>query len=344
MHKILLKIYRKNHLTNTHNEQYYSSTLEMKIAYLILAHHRPAHLHKLVTALSSRSSSIFIHLDKKSNADDFSSITGDNIHFMPDRVAVFWSDYSQVEAILILIKTAFASSNTFDRFVLLSGVDYPLRSTAYIESFFANNRDNEYIHLDDAASKLILRLTRYRFRPLHSKISRIIGYEIIRHLLFRIVRKLYQRDYKTHLGGLTPYGGAEWWALSRQSCDYILNFVARETRFVTFYKNTECPDEMFFQTILGNSVFRTKIVSNLTYTDWSAGGLHPADLTEKHLALFGTMVPFVANDTDGIGEKLFARKFSDGSDDLVTQLEHQIKEKETEEHVLMRRFKSTTEL
>ena len=319
----------------------------MKIAYLILAHHRPAHLHKLVTALSSHSSDIFIHLDKKSNADDFSSITGDNIHFIPDRVAIFWGDYSQVEAILILIKAAFASSNAFDRFVLLSGVDYPLRSTAYIEAFFANHHDKEYISsvamLRHTGGKPTSRLTTYIFRPAHSKISRIVRYEAIGRWLSLIGKRLYQRDYKAHLGGLTPYGGGTWWALSHAACDYILNFISRETQFVTFYKNTLCPDEMFFQTILGNSVFSTKIVKNLTYTDWSGGeSPHPADLTEKHLALFGTMVPFVVTDAMyGIGENLFARKFPDGSDNLVSQLEHQIKEKETEERALMHGFQST---
>ena len=116
----------------------------MKIAYLILAHDTPKQLQRLITALSSNSSSFFIHLDRKSNFADFSLIKGDNICFTQERVPVFRSDYSHIEAILILIKIALSDLRHFDRFVLLSATDYPLRSTLYIERFFENKPDKFY--------------------------------------------------------------------------------------------------------------------------------------------------------------------------------------------------------
>lgn len=299
----------------------------MKIAYLILAHNTPKHLQRLITALSSGSSSFFIHLDKKSNIDDFLGIKGNNVHFTRERVPVFWGDFSIVEATLILLRTALADRCNFDRFVLLSGADYPLRSAAYIEQFFESNPNKEFINLvampSEVAGKPTSRLTTYKLRPGDRTISKVI-----RKVLMQVGVLPRKRDYKTYLGDLAPYGGSAWWALSREACDFILTFVKKEIQVVDFFKNTICSDESFFQTILGNSHFRSRIVRNLTYADWSAGESSPAYITEKHLTFFQSTSSFTPDGVFGGGEMLFARKFSDGSEDLVAKLENQIGENE----------------
>ena len=299
----------------------------MKIAYLILVHNTPKHLQRLITALSSGSSSFFIHLDKKSNIDDFLGIKGNNVHFTRKRVPVFWGDFSIVEATLILLRTALADRCNFDRFVLLSGADYPLRSASYIEQFFESNPNKEFINLvampSEVAGKPIARLTTYKLRPGDRTISKVI-----RKVLMRVGVLPRKRDYKTYLGDLAPYGGSAWWALSREACDFILTFVKNEIQVVDFFKNTICSDESFFQTILGNSHFRSRIVRNLTYADWSAGESSPAYITEKHLTFFQSTSSFTPDGVFGGGEMLFARKFSDESEDLVAKLENKIGENE----------------
>ena len=299
----------------------------MKIAYLILVHNTPKHLQRLITALSSGSSSFFIHLDKKSNIDDFLGIKGNNVHFTRKRVPVFWGDFSIVEATLILLRTALADRCNFGRFVLLSGADYPLRSASYIEQFFENNPNKEFINLvampSEVAGKPISRLTTYKLRPGDRTISKVI-----RKVLMQVGVLPRKRDYKTYLGDLAPYGGSAWWALSREACDFILTFVKNEIQVVDFFKNTICSDESFFQTILGNSHFRSRIVRNLTYADWSAGESSPAYITEKHLTFFQSTSSFTPDGVFGGGEMLFARKFSDESEDLVAKLENKIGENE----------------
>ena len=295
----------------------------MKIAYLVLAHNNPEHLRRLISALSSGASSFFIHVDKKSNVDPFLSMEGNNIHLTQERASVFWGDFSQVEAILVLLRSAMADRRRFDRFVLLSGTDYPLRSASSIERFFASKPDQEFINLvampSKAAGKAISRLTDYKIRPGDRLISRAI-----RKALMMAGVLPQKRDYKTYLRDLAPYAGSTWWALSRAACDFILRFVTRETQAVDFFRNTICPDESFFQTILGNSDFRSKIVRNLTYTDWSDGRASPAVMTERHLDFFRATSSFAPDDTYGGGEMLFARKFADGPVDLVAKLDKQI--------------------
>ena len=299
----------------------------MKIAYLILAHNTPKHLRRLIKALSSNSSSFFIHLDKESNVDDFLGIKGNNIHFTQERVPVFWGDFSLVEATLILLQTALSDQRHFDRFVLLSGADYPLGSASHIEQFFESNPNKEFIDLvampSEVEGKPISRLTTYKLRPGDRKIKKVI-----QKILMRVGVLPRKRNYKDYLRDLAPYAGAQWWALSHEACDFILSFVKENIQVVNFFKNTICPDESIFQTILGNSPFRSRIVRELTYADWSAGGANPAFITEEHLAFFRPTSSFSPDGVYGSDEMLFARKFSDESEELVARLENQIAENE----------------
>jgi len=293
----------------------------MKIAYLILAHNTPHHMKRLIKSLSSDSSSFFIHLDKKVHNKEFLGIEGNNVCFTQERVPVFWGDFSQVEAILVLLRTAFYDQRKFDRFVLLSGADFPLRSAANIEKFFLTNKNKEYINLVEmpsvAVGKPISRLTTYKLRPGDGKII-----NTAKKVLIKIGILPCKRDYRKFLLDLTPYGGSTWWALTREAVDYILRFIHEKPQVVHFFKNTVCPDEAFFQTILGNSDHKLRIVGNLTYTDWSAGGQSPANISEKHLVFFKSTSHF------GEREMLFARKFTDDSENLVSMLEDQVRETE----------------
>ena len=68
--------------------------------------------------------------------------------------------------------------------------------------------------------------------------------------------------------------------------------------------------------------------SNLTFSDWSAGGPSPALLSDKHLAFFRSNSAFHPDSLYGSGEMLFARKFSDEMEDRVNSLDLIIREKD----------------
>jgi len=294
----------------------------MKIAYLILAHNNPKHLLRLIKSLSSNSSYFFIHLDRKSINENFTFINDINLIFLEERISVYWGDFSQVEAILSLIRKSIAQENSFDYYVLLSGTDYPLRSVAYIENFFKCNFGKEFINIVqmpcNEIGKPISRLT--TFKPRSGQLSsRIAG--IFRKIMVRMGALQAERDYKSYLNNLTPYGGSTWWALSRDACEYILEFVDNNPLVVKFFKNTLCPDEAFFQTILGNSHFMKKIKRNLTFTDWSGGASSPAYISERHVGLFQSNSGFTLNDKYGTGEAIFARKFSDEAASIVEKID-----------------------
>jgi hypothetical protein len=217
-----------------------------------------------------------------------------------------------------LIQQALESPQQFNRFVLLSGSDYPLRSETYIEDFFKRNLTSEYLDshqlpFDHWVGGGIPRLNQYKFSPTTSSLVKFVR---------RGFRKLgyipRERDYKKYLGDLAPYGGEAWWALTREACQYIMKFIHEERKIVNFFKHTYNPFELFFQTIVNNSPFSVKIKPCLTYTDWSLrNNPHPAMISEKHLLLFGSE----SVNTRDSHEFLFARKFSDETSDVVDALD-----------------------
>lgn len=292
------------------------------IAYLLLVHSNPAHLQRLIERLRSDGAIFFLHVDKKADPHAFAHLEADDVRLVPDAVAVHWGDFSQVEAILRLMKTALAAGS-FERFVLLSGVDYPLWPTADINAFFASHPVDEFISMvpmpSEAAGKPLARLTTYKVRPTLSR-----PHSLALRLLLKARLMPRQRNLQRALGSLKPYGGSTWWALTRAACEYVVAFVERNPGLVRFFEGTQYADETFLHTILGNSRFLPNVKRNLTYTDWSAGGASPANMSAAHVDYFRTTKQFGAEGAYGSGPMLFARKFNDNDAALLHAMNAQL--------------------
>ena len=293
----------------------------MKIAYLVFAYKNPQLLGRIIGQLSCDDCSFFIHIDAKSNLDDFAAIKGPNIFFTRRRIPVHWAEFSGIEAILILLREALAHPRPHEYFVLLSGSEYPLKSREYIGRFFQENRGAEFMSIvkmpSVEAGKPLSRINTLQF-PSDRPVARFAG---------KLLEKLglARRDYRRHLGDLEPYAGVTWWALSREACQYAGDFAASHPRVVAFFKNTFAPEEAFFHTILGNSPFRSRMRRNLLFEDWTTPGGHPQMISEQHLASFSARDKVMVDDVFGPGEALFARKFSDDDLGLIQRLEEMIK-------------------
>ncbi len=299
----------------------------MPVAYLVLAHDDPRQFGRLLSALASPTSAFFVHVDKKSPVEFTHALDADCVSFSSERFAVHWGDFSMVEATLSLMGQALRDPRRFDRLVLLSGVDYPIHTPSYIEGFFERHPDAEFISMlrmpSQAADKPLHRLTRFRPSPDET---------LLRSLIRRLLRKLRltsrERDFSKVFGSLIPYAGWQWWALTRGACEHVERFCAANPRIVSFFRNTQIPDEMFFHTIIGNSPYRAKVRRNLTYADWTAGQWSPALLSQEHVQRLASTTGFGPDDVYGDGEILFARKFSDKSQDVVDSLARSILERD----------------
>ena len=80
----------------------------MRIAYLIIAHDQPDHLHRMVKALDCDGGGFYIHIDNKVELSAFrpEMLEKENVHFLRTRVDVQWMGFSLVEATLMLMQEA----------------------------------------------------------------------------------------------------------------------------------------------------------------------------------------------------------------------------------------------
>ncbi len=301
----------------------------VRIAYLVFAYKNPQVLRRAIGTLSSEACAFFIHIDLKRSIDEFSCIRGENVLFSQKRVPVYWGEFSGIDAILLLIRQALQRSEHYDYFVLLSGSEYPLRSSEYIRTFLAENGGSEFMSLVKmpAPGKPISRISTLR----------IPSDKPLRRFAVRALAKLglAQRDYKKYLGGLEPYAGNTWWALSREACEYILRFMESNQHVEKYFRNTFAPEESFFHTIMGNSPLRPRIRRNLVYEDWSVRGAHPGMITDAQVRLFEAQEKVCVEDMYGSGEVLLARKFSDDDLGLVERIDEMRRRKEERSTILL---------
>jgi hypothetical protein len=298
----------------------------MRIAYLNLVHKNPRLLRRAIERLSSCNSAFFIHVDQKADINAFSEIRSQNVFFSERRIPVYWAEFSNVDAILDLLRHGLRSSTDYEYFVLMQGADYPLHGAAYIEDFFGRHRGTEFMSLVKMPAPGY---------PL-SKINtlRYTSDKPVRRFASRALAKLgrAQRDYRTYLGDLQPFAGDACWALSKAACEYVVRFADSHSEVTNYFRNTHVPEESYFHTILGNSRFHSNIQRSLLYRYWPTPGHHPEALTEEHINFFEKHAQLVINDQFGSGEALFARKFSDARLDLIDRLDTSIHEREERSH------------
>ncbi|MFR5854597.1 MAG: beta-1,6-N-acetylglucosaminyltransferase [Lachnospiraceae bacterium] len=65
---------------------------------------------------------------------------------MCQRIPVYWGGYSAVEATVQLLRAALLwEGQPFDRFVLLQGLDYPIRTNREIHAFLEEKAETEFL-------------------------------------------------------------------------------------------------------------------------------------------------------------------------------------------------------
>ena len=277
----------------------------MKIAYIILAHKYPSQLVRLVSRLQTKDTSFFIHIDGKTNNETYKEIVahlqGFNVYFLK-RYQCFWGDFQIIQATLEGIKTLVKSETEFDYAILLSGQDYLIKSQDYLEDFLEKNRGKEFMEffsLHDINNKW------YNQGSYYQSLKRVEYW----HFRFRSKHFCLKKPRK-FLEGFEPYGGSQWWCLSRDCIQYINEFVQQKPDFVNYFKHTFIPDELFFQTIVLNSPFQDNVINDdMRYLDWDNPNPNvPATLLTNDFHKLAT------------SSKLFARKFDMARDLKILNL------------------------
>jgi Core-2/I-Branching enzyme len=253
---------------------------ERKVAFLILAHTDKVMLDRLLSALPPGSPKI-VHVDRKSSEFDDFVPQSSNTHMVSRRVAVHWAGFSVVEATLELMRLGLACTDA-QRFVLLSGQSYPLKSNDAIISFFDSHDDREFIryfNIESADQHYIDKLEAYFFSEdvvptvlhhSHARTRKFISRAASR------AGRMVRRNWRTQLKGLAPAFGSQWWALTRACVEHAVRTSAERPE-LAFYRYSFAPDEMYFHTIVANSPFHLRAGGFEPYRgrgNWKLNDLH----------------------------------------------------------------------
>lgn len=272
----------------------------MKFAYMIMAHNEPYVLNKLLQMLDYPENDIYIHIDRKSKLINRSELHTNvaKLVVIPSR-NVTWGGISQIYVILDLLTEALKSKH--DYYHLISGVDLPLKSNSDMVDFFTEHYGKEFIGITPNWAESPSIVQRYK---LHWFLQDDIGKKKnLLYCLSRVITKTekllgYKRGKRENIHF---YGGPVWFSVTENAAIYIVNHGDwAKKRF----RKTICCDEIYAQTIIGNSDFINKIYNS------DSGDSYGECL---RYARFNGLSPFTLNikDYDILvkSDCLFARKF-----------------------------------
>lgn len=312
-------------LTPSSRVLYTETTMGNKHAYLIMAHDNFEQLKLLLKALDNERTDIFIHIDKKSSFDDYSSLedTVSKSHIeIFSEIAVYWSDFSITECEIIMLKKA-KEHGTYSFYHLISNADFPTKPQKEILAFFDKNKNREFVAIKFPRNawpftskpytteiKYYHILSKYYRTP--NKALNLIAYTI--EYAFVFLQFLLRID-RIH-GQYVPAKGSQWWSITDDFASFILS---KEEWIRKNYHKTRASDEVFVSVLAYNSEFRNRLyswdfnndcISNQRLLDWNRGFPYLYHI-EDYGEIVSSDLPFVRK-TDmrldgGLVQKLYDR-------------------------------------
>ena len=251
----------------------------LRHAYMIITHGSFPILEKQLRFLDSENADFYIHVDAKVQDFDFEHYRNiprkSRVVFVPRR-SVSWGHFSLVECELELMRAA--AQEGYDYYHLLSGVDVPVKTRAYIEHYFDDADGMNYLNFE---APVISRHQRNRVRYYYPFLEWNIRRPLVRSAVRAanvLAQKLVFIDRTRKLEpGFVFQKGTQWFSVTDGLVRYVLS---REDVIRRLFRSTYCPDELFMQTMAINSPFRDKLPLNAfnnrhlnccRYIDWKRG-------------------------------------------------------------------------
>ncbi|MDD5570119.1 MAG: beta-1,6-N-acetylglucosaminyltransferase [Bacteroidales bacterium] len=257
-----------------------------------------------------------------------------------------WGEFGIVKAVFDSIKLLKEKKINYDYLNVISAQDYPLKSNEYIKKYFKENYGKQFVRfwrmLPDENCEYSEEQTWKGFgvRRIEKRRMKISGeyyyipdnhymphdfFKNLKIFIFEIPQKIKEKTLKTDSmnfilstvfpkhrkfpGGIEPYGGSQWWSITKDCAEYILGFYNKNKRLVEFYKQTLLSDEMFAATCLMNSDYKNNVINdNLRHIIFKESSSHPKTYTTKDF-----------DELKNSG-KLFARKFENTIDENIFDL------------------------
>ncbi|ANY79519.1 hypothetical protein BB934_15875 [Microvirga ossetica] len=283
----------------------------MSVAILVLAYREPEVLARAVKIYKHAGFDVFVHLDAKSDLDQYKSkmgSTADFCTFLAERSNISWAGFEMITATMRLLRSALKGNYT--NFALASDDTFPIRDVPRLSAILsspANRISVRPLRSDENFAKRY-----HRFFYFDHPAMSLLGREIeSSHIDIRLLDAMDRLKKRMDIGKdqLQLYYGSQWWSLPRLSAEYALETYENNTSLKESFEFSAVPDEMYIQSVLGNSPHLRSITPSPVIVDWSR---NPKPYVFKHASEF-------TNNIDR--HHAFVRKVPSSSQELLAELE-----------------------
>ena len=278
--------------------------LPPRVAVLVLAYQAPSVLEQLTRLLNGDRFTVFVHLDGKACIDAYRGNRAwpGNVHFITERLEVYWGGYNMVRATVSLVEHALCDAS-HHVVALVSDDTLPWLPPGrlHAELLAKPNRIDlgmawrnppflkryeEYFHFDADATAA---------RPM----------EVHRRAVSERALAALQRLDQLRRRGKYPldrlWSGSQWWSFSRSMLGHMLADLHGNPWLRESFEFSAVPDEMVFHTLYARRMgLKWRSVTGPMHTDFSRD---PAPFVF-------TAAEQIADVPDG---RLFVRKVADGA-------------------------------
>lgn len=249
----------------------------MKQVFLIQAHKDPAQINTLVEQLRDDDFVIYVNLDRKCDIEPAAIDPGARL--VRARIDVHWGSFSQVQAVLNSLVQIVAEVPAFDKVLFLSAQDFPLLSNAALKHELARLRGHELLDTVAIGTAPGQWAADHRYQYFHRDHAPRLE-RLACAAANRLLRALGRTRRLPH--DMQAYGGSSWWALSRECAMDVLARLRREPGLLRFFRSVDCPDELFFQTLVMNSRYAGRVLGeNFRYVQWPERGARNPEVLDE---------------------------------------------------------------
>lgn len=246
-----------------------------KIAAIVLAHTNPSQVLRLCNHLAE-DFDVYIHIDQNSPLTP-ELFTGNPRVQAIKHLRTHWGSPEILFATLKLMTLAEKKSGGYDRHILISGQDVPLKSNDEIRKHFETYPENDFIECQKLLPDhpLVSRVAQFHWKsPKRSK-----GFIKAARVVVAETLRVAHQFLPKRRSDFDVYFGSSWVDLTGNTVRRVLNLVQSSPKFLTRFKHTLLPEEMFFQIAthyLGIGTCGTG--GGNRYIDWETGPEFPRTL------------------------------------------------------------------
>ena len=291
-------------------------TSNTRTAYILTIHKNPEQVNKFIKQIVlDDHADVFIHIDKKYYNNLVNKIVKhSNVIILKESIDVKWGDITQVDATNLLLKEVISTGVEYDFVCFRSGQDLLVKNG--FKEFLMENKEkifmNAYLvnrkepHAAFANVSWPISSRKLYLNPFHPN---------------RIFRRVIQVCYGVGLNlfpnpnnlpdSYSIYNGSNWFCIPFKVVQYINRFLEENEWYYKAFKNSLCPDEFFYQTLIMNSEFKTDVIDNnlmyIKFGDTLKTRNNPITLKMEHISTIESSNEF------------FARKFDEAIDNEVIE-------------------------